>query len=144
MADQRGRGEGNSAEDLQQFIDERADETATSYTDDLASYRGLSDHETVNRSAGQYVDGDVHVNGMEGVWSMVKRGYRDTHHHMSPKHMQRYLNEYVARHNMRSVGNEELRMVMTVQAMVGKRLSKKDLVAGHDAYGRGRVGTPRT
>ena len=80
------------------------DEAEAIYTDELASYLGIADHntrhETVNHSAEQWV-GDVHTNGIEGVWSLFKRSIVGTFHKMSVKHMDRYLEELEWRFNNR-------------------------------------------
>lgn len=75
---------------------------ATVYTDDARAYRGLArDHQVVKHSAGQYVDGDTHTNGMESHWAMLKRGIMGTYHHVSAKHLDRYATEFNGRHNFR-------------------------------------------
>ena len=60
------------------------------------------DHETVCHSVGEYVRGQAHVNGIESFWSMLKRGYHGTYHHMSAKHLDRYVTEFSGRHNDRN------------------------------------------
>ena len=49
--------------------------------------------------------GDVHTNGVESLWAILKRAYMGTHHWMSPKHLQRYVNELCGRHNIRDHGH---------------------------------------
>jgi len=64
--------------------------------------------------------------GVESFWSMFKRDYVGVYHKMSEKHLQRYVDEYVGRHN----GRQELTMSQVsgvVQDMLGKRLSYKEL-----------------
>ena len=78
---------------------------ATISTDELRSYAKLSRHgyrhATVNHSADEYVRGSVHVNGMEGFWSQVKRSIRGTHIHVSARHLPKYLGEFEFRYNLR-------------------------------------------
>ena len=81
------------------------DEAEAIYTDELKSYLGIADddtrHETVNHSIEEWVVGDVHTNGIEGVWSLFKRSIVGTFHKMSRKHMDRYLEELEWRFNNR-------------------------------------------
>ena len=62
------------------------------------------------------------------LWAMMKRGYHGVYHKMSPKHMNRDLDEYTGRHNVREYDTED-QMAGLVAAMEGKRLTYKDLVA---------------
>ena len=50
----------------------------------------------------EYVNGQAHTNGIESFWALLKRGYHGTYHHMSPKHLDRYVGEFAGRHNDRS------------------------------------------
>ena len=90
---------------LQPIIKENVVEGSTVHTDELKSYSGLSkagfEHETVNHSAGEYVDGDCHVNGIEGFWARLKLSIRGTHVHVSQKHLQKYVKEFEYRYNRR-------------------------------------------
>jgi transposase len=74
-------------------------------TDTGGEFRALAtwgyDHATVNHSAGEYVRGPVHTNGIESFWSMLKRGINGTYIHVSSKHLQKYLWEFEYRHNLR-------------------------------------------
>ena len=67
---------------LQPIIEENVVAGSTVHTDELKSYNGLSkagfEHETVNHSAGEYVDGECHVNGIEGFWARLKLSIRGT------------------------------------------------------------------
>ena len=94
---------------LQAIIKDNVAAGSTIHTDELKSYSGLSkagfEHETVNHGAGEYVDGDCHVNGIEGFWARLKLSIRGTHVHVSRKHLQKYVKEFEYRYNMR--GNQD-------------------------------------
>ena len=76
------------------------------FTDELHSYDRLGrlgyTHETIQHSAKQYVSGTAHVNNVEGLWSIVKNGIVGVNRHVSPQHMQGYLDSYVFRYNHRN------------------------------------------
>ena len=59
-------------------------------------------HEAVNHRLVEYVRGDVHTNGVESLWSMLKRGHKGIHHRMSPRHLDRCVQEFADRHNIRN------------------------------------------
>ena len=84
-------------------------------------------HETVCHSAGEYVRGMAHTNGIESFWSMLKRAYTGTYHWVSHKHLQRYVDEFAGRHNMRDMDTAD-QMTHLAAAMVGKRLTYRELV----------------
>lgn len=75
------------------------------YTDTFPGYRAMKhemfDHRQINHSEGVYVSGDIHTQTIEGFWSLVKRGISGSHHAVSKKWLQGYLNEYVWRYNHR-------------------------------------------
>ena len=62
----------------------------------------------------------------------LKRGYHGTYHHMSPKHLGRYINEFAGRHNDRPSDTID-QMAHMVRAMEGKQLPYKELTAGGPA-----------
>ena len=116
------------AKTLQGFVKERTEADAQVYTDDSSSYTGIDrPHESVNHSAGEYVDGMAHANGVESFWALPKRGYHGTFHHFSVKHLQRYVDEFATRHSMRPNDTVDM-MTDTVAMMVGKRLTYRALV----------------
>lgn len=91
---------------LHKFIhDKTADECPAIYTDENPAYLGIADHntrhETVNHSAEEWVNGDVHTNGIESVWSLLKRSVIGTYHKVSMKHLDAYLGELEHRFNNR-------------------------------------------
>ena len=113
---------------LQSFVRSRTTEGAMVYTDEHAAYIGLPNHATVKHSIGEYVDDQAHTNGIESFWSLLKRGYYGTYHHMSPKHLGRYVAEFEGRHNDR--GHDTIvQMQAIARGMGGKRLRYRDLVA---------------
>ena len=113
---------------LHEFVAESAEPGATVYTDEAAAYKGIPfDHESVKHSVSEYVDGQVHTNGMESFWSMLKRAHKGTFHKISPKHLQRYVSEFAGKHNIRNSGTLA-QMRDTVARLVGRRLLHRDLI----------------
>ncbi|MCY3699900.1 MAG: IS1595 family transposase [Gemmatimonadetes bacterium] len=88
---------------LKGFVESHCAPGTKVYTDDFPSYRGLENHEVVKHSGQEYVNEQVHTNGVESFWSMLKPGYHGVYHHMIWKHLQRYANEYAGRHNLRNM-----------------------------------------
>ena len=108
---------------------EHAAPDATVYTDDALAYENLPfDHATVRHSLEEYVRGDIHTNGIESLWSMLKRAHKGTFHKMSPKHLDRYVQEFAARQNLRDEDTIDIMAAMTT-GMNGKRLRYRDLIA---------------
>ncbi len=102
---------------------------AVVYTDEAKAYQGLPrSHGTVKHGAGEYVRGDVHTNGVESFWSMLKRAHMGTFHHLSPKHLHRYVAEFAGRHNVRNQDTIK-QMQAVVAGTLGKRLMYAELVA---------------
>ena len=61
---------------LQGFVGKHAESGATVYTDDHGGYEGMPfTHATVKHSLSEYVRGDIHTNGIESLWSMLKRAH---------------------------------------------------------------------
>ena len=120
--------EDTDAKTLQKFVADSAADGAIIYTDDAAAYKGMPyDHQAVRHSVGQYVRGMAHTNGIESFWAMLKRGYQGTYHKISPKHLQRYVNEFAGRHGIRERDTID-QMAAVVAGMVGKRLTYRELV----------------
>ena len=117
------------AKTLQGFVADHAAPGATVYTDDAATYKGIPfDHETVRHSVGEFVSDMAHINGIESFWAMLKRGYQGTYHKISPKHLQRYVDEFAGRQGIRERDTID-QMGAVVVGMVGKRLMYRELVA---------------
>ena len=114
---------------IQQFLARNMKPGAPLYTDEGSAYRGQKRlHEAVSHGAGEYVRGEVGINGMESFWSLLKRGYVGTFHRMSPEHVHRYLAEFVGRHNVRDLDTID-QMAGMVRGWEGKRLRYPDLIA---------------
>jgi transposase-like protein len=117
--------------ELQGFIQSSVNQGSTVYTDEHRSYIGLQgyDHKSVNHSAGEYVNGQAHTNGIESFWALLKRGYYGTFHHFSIKHIERYVNEFAARNNNRFCDTEDV-LAITAKSINGKIIHYKDIVYG--------------
>ena len=107
------------------------DDTKAIYTDELRSYIGIEDedtrHETVNHSIEEWVVGDVHVNTIEGIWSLFKRSIIGAFHKVSEKHLDRHLEELEWRYSNR---NNDHIFVDTLRRIVSTdHLTYEELVA---------------
>ena len=116
------------ADTLQGFVLKHAEFDAKVYTDDATPYASLPfDHETVKHSVSEYVRGQAHTNGIESFWSMLKRAHKGTFHKISPKHLDRYIQEFAGKHNLRE-SDTLSQMRATVAGLVGRNLLWRDLV----------------
>ena len=104
---------------------------STIMTDDFRAYRkatkDFASHQAVNHSAGEYVRGLAHTNGVEGFFSLLKRGVVGTFHHVSEQHLPLYLAEFDHRHNFRNVTDGQ-RTVEALKKANGKRLTYQPLI----------------
>ena len=119
-------------ETLYGIIGRQTEEGTKVYTDEAAAYRHIPkrDHEAVNHSVGQYVKGKAHTNGIESFWASLRRAHMGTFHKFSPKHLQRYVNEFAAKQNVRDMDTiDQMRHV--VRQMPKRRLTYKQLKAPH-------------
>jgi hypothetical protein len=116
-------------------------------TDDSQIYRTLKQHfphESVNHGGKEYVRGNVHTNGIENFWSLLKRGVIGTFHQVSIKHLNRYISEFAYRFNNRE--NEHIFAITTACLLYGSAMPYANLTAGpsakihrnQSAAGRGR------
>jgi transposase-like protein len=114
---------------VHKFIAETVNQGSTLYTDDHRSYNGLIgyDHQSVNHSAKEYVNGQAHTNGIESFWALLKRGYTGTFHHFSMKHASRYVNEFASRNNNRLCDTTDV-LAITAKNSTGKLLPYKELI----------------
>ena len=122
--------QGTTQEELEGFIQDRVEPGSKVFTDDAGGYNRLGldfEHDSVRHSVREYVRGQAHTNGIESFWALLKRGYYGTYHRMSAKHLQRYVDEFSGRHNMRSLDTID-QMAVMAKGMDGKRLRYRDLV----------------
>ena len=78
------------------------------------------------------MNGQVHTNGCENFWSLLKRGLKGTYVSVEPFHLFRYLDEQAFRYNNRIDMNDSERFDLAVSQIVGKRLTYKELT-GHQS-----------
>ena len=110
------------------FVADHTPETSMVYSDEHAAYKTMINHKSIRHSAGQYVDGEAHTNGIESLWAMLKRGIYGTYHHISKKHTHRYTTEFAGRHNARPLDTDD-QIKRLMAGMTGRRLRYRDLIA---------------
>ena len=121
-------------ETLQAEILANVQHKATVYTDGWAGYDKLKTaefvHETVNHME-EYVRGQVHTQGIENFWSLLKRSLNGTYVAVEPFHLARYVDEQAFRFNNRATKgnaiNDADRFVLAVSQIAGKRLTYREL-----------------
>jgi transposase-like protein len=94
----------------------------------LLSYEGLASdyaHQVIDHAV-QYVDGQVHTNGLENFWSLLKRSISGTYVSVEPFHLFRYLDEQAFRFNNRKATDVE-RFMEAMSAVSGRRLTWNEL-----------------
>lgn len=116
---------------LHAFVAETTDPKAERLmTDEAPGYLGIADsdtkHETVNHRAEEWVRGDVHTNGIEGVWSLFKRSIVGSYHQVSTKHMDAYLDEFEWRFNQRD--NPYLFRDTVIRLLNSPKMEFKELI----------------
>jgi transposase-like protein len=126
---------GRKRHHLRPSIDKHVTPGATVHTDAHPSYTEIQSdfvHKVIDH-AEKYVDGQVHTNGCENFWSLLKRGLKGTYVSVEPFHLFRYLDEQAFRFNHRTDMNDADRFSVTVNSIVGRRLMYKDLIGKADA-----------
>ncbi len=121
-----------NSKNIQNYINNNVEAGSVLATDEARFYRPVRGYDKllVNHSVRQYVDGMASTNGIESVWAVLKRGYHGTFHHISKKHLNRYVNEFTFRLNDGNVQIDTIdRMKKLCSTSVGKRLTYKELVA---------------
>ena len=134
-------------ETLQTEVLKQAKYGSKVYTDEHAGYDSLHYrfvHDVVNHSI-EYVNGQVHTQGIENFWSLLKRTLRGTYVAVEPYHLDRYLDEQMFRYNNRATKDNPLndadRFVAALAQVAGRRLTYKELTGKTDEAG---ATTPET
>ena len=123
--------ENADGETANRFATETVRAGAVIYTDESRIYNRLTfKHEAVNHSAKEWVRGAVHTNGLESVWALIRRSITGTWHHVSIKHLHRYVNEASMRLNEGNCRIDTIdRMDALVRGIGGRRIRYRDLIA---------------
>jgi transposase-like protein len=110
---------------LEQIVGEHVEVGAALYTDALRSYDRMGQkgyvHSVIDH-AETYVDGQVHTNGLENFWSLLKRAIKGTYVSVEPFHLFRYLDEQAFRFNNRK-GSDAMRFALALKGIINKRLT---------------------
>src|ERR1044071_1778063 len=123
-----------SGEELQEHIRQCVEAGAAIFSDELASYAGLSAdyrHDIINHAV-EYVNGNTHTNPIDNFWALLKRGLPGPYVSVEPYHLFRYIDEQAFRYNNRKEMDDGDRFSAVVSQIAGKRLTYAELT--------GRVG----
>lgn len=113
---------------LHQFVGESSSDLAFVFTDEAAAYQGIPNaHMSVRHSRSEYVRGEIHTNGIESFWALLKRAYHGTYHHISEKHLDRFVQRFAGCNNLRDLNTIEV-MGAIVRQMTGKRICYRELI----------------
>jgi transposase-like protein len=112
---------------------------ATLMTDEWGGYKGTNlQHEIINHAV-EYVNGQIHTQGIENFWSLLKRSLGGTYISVEPFHLDRYVDEQAFRYNNRATKDNPLtdkdRFALVLSQISGKRLTYAELT--------GKVGDPQ-
>lgn len=114
---------------LHSEVKEKVETGSNLFTDEWLSYRGLDSdyiHQVINHGI-EYVKDNVHTNGIENFWSLLKRTIKGTYVSVEPFHLERYLAEQTFRFNERKLNDKE-RFLGVLRAVSGKRLTYETLI----------------
>lgn len=124
----------NDSATLHAAVHQNVETGSTLHTDEHAGYKGLDGifykHESINHGAHEYSRDGVTTNSIESVWAVMKRGVHGIYHHVSPKHLSRYVDEFTFRLNDGDVKRHTLdRLDSFVDAASGRGITYKALIA---------------
>jgi len=120
---------------LSAVIKKEVSEFSTLYTDAWKGYNGLSAeylHQFVDHAV-CYAIGQVHTNGIENFWSLLKRALKGTYISVEPFHLTRYVDEQAWRFNNRRFKDGE-RFQIAMCAVSGKRLTYEKLTGEYEEF----------
>jgi transposase-like protein len=120
--------ESTNRETLHSEVKNSVEKGANLFSDEWLSYRGLDSdyiHQVINHSI-EYVKDNVHTNGIENFWALLKRTLKGTYVSVEPFHLSRYLAEQTFRFNERKLNDKE-RFLGVLKAVSGKRLTYNEL-----------------
>lgn len=127
-----------SSKNIKTVLNERVNKLAILNTDTFPAYkmvgREYKNHQVVDHGIGKYVSGNAYTNNAEGFFSQLKRSLSGTFHHVSGKHLDRYLAEFDYRYNTRK-NKDGNRMISTIKQSHNKRLTYKDLIRKEEKNG---------
>ena len=119
------------SETLTPIVEQNVSKEATLMTDGAIYYnaiRKMYPTYSVNHFAGEYVRGVIHTNTIENFWSLFKRGIVGIYHQVSPKHLDKYLDEFALRYNTRQ-SKTQSRFDLILSNVAGNRLTYKKLIS---------------
>jgi transposase-like protein len=119
---------------LQPQVEMHVEEGSNVYTDAYVSYNQLDEqyiHNVINHAV-EYVRGNVHTNGIENFWALLKRSIKGTYVSVEPFHLFRYLDEQSFRFNTRKATDSD-RFIQAAMSITGKRLTFDELTGKEPA-----------
>jgi hypothetical protein len=90
-------------------------------------------HEVINH-AHEYVRDNIHTNGIENFWSLLKRTIKGTYVSVAPEHLHAYVEEQSFRFNGRK-GKDQDRFIALLESISGKRLTYAELIGYKSGFG---------
>lgn len=111
-------------------ISKHVEKGSSVFTDEWKAYFELQadySHETINHLMA-YVDGNIHTNGIENFWSLLKRTLGGTYVSVEPFHLFRYVDEQAFRFNNRKPMDDANRFRYAMRKIIGKRLTYAELI----------------
>lgn len=118
---------------LKTIIRSKVKEGSIVVSDGWVGYRGLHSeyqHKIIQHNLGIFKNGSYHTNGIEGFWSLLKRGIIGIYHNTSEKHLHRYCDEFAYRYNIRTLSQGEQFNLTLINS--DERLTYEDLIANDE------------